>query len=71
MSSHIIETKKYETSIIHPSFNNEYWVTVEEYDDEITAKTGHEKWVEKFEKWLPRELYDVTDKTLYKREYFE
>jgi hypothetical protein len=68
---YIKETKKYETGISHPSFNEWYWVIVEEYDDEITAKTGHEKWVKTFEKWLPKELKDVINNAIYKRELFE
>ena len=68
---YVKEVKKYQTGISHPSFNEEHWVIVEEYDDEITAKTGHEKWVKAFEKWLPKELKDVINNTIYKRELFE
>jgi hypothetical protein len=32
--------------------------------DEVTAEDGHEK-------WLPKKLKDVTNNTIYKREYFE
>jgi hypothetical protein len=64
-------TKQYVTAIIHPAFKEENFLIVEEYDDEITAKTGHEKWVKTFEKWLPQELKDVTNNKIYKREYFE
>jgi hypothetical protein len=56
--------KKYITSIIHPAFNKEDVLIVEEYDDEVTAEDGHEK-------WLPKKLKDVTNNTIYKREYFE
>ena len=59
------------TVIIHPAFNKEDSLIVEEYDDEITAKAGHEKWIETFEKELPRELKDVMKDKIYKREYFE
>lgn len=62
---------KYITVIIHPAFNEENFLIVEEYDDEVTAKTGHEKWVKRFEKWLPKELKDVTNNTTCKREYFK
>ena len=68
---YVKEAKKYQTGISHPSFNEWHWVVVEEYDDEVTAKTGHEKWVKTFEKWLPKELKDVINNTIYKREYFE
>ena len=68
---YVKETKKYETGISHPAFNEWHWVIVEEYDDEITAKAGHEKWVKTFEKLLPEELKDVTNNTIYKREFFE
>ena len=68
---YVKEIKKYETGISHPSFNEWHWVIVEEYDDEITAKAGHEKWEETFEKWLPKELKDAINNTIYEREYFE
>ncbi len=63
--------KKYVTVIFHPAFNEEDFLIVEEYNDEITAKTGHEEWVKTFEKGLPEELKDVINNTIYKREYFE
>ncbi len=68
---YVKETNKYETGISHPAFNEWHWVIVEEYDDEITAKAGHEKWIKTFEKWLPKELKDVINNTIYKRELFE
>jgi hypothetical protein len=70
---YVKEAKKYQTGISHPSFNEEHWVIVEEYDDDDdeNAKAGHEKWVKTFEKWLPKELIDVTNNTIHKREFFE
>ena len=59
------------TIIDHPAFSEEDLLTVEEYDDEVAAKAGHEKWVKYFEKWLPKELKDVKNNTIYKREFFE
>jgi hypothetical protein len=59
------------TVIIHPAFNKEDLLIVEEYDDEGTARAGHENWVKTFEKLLPEELKDVTNGKIYEREYFE
>lgn len=59
------------TVIIHPAFNNEDSLIVEEYDDETTAKAGHENWVKTFEKGLPNELKDVTNDKIYKREFVD
>lgn len=59
------------TVIIHPAFNKEDLLIVEEYKDEMTAKAGHEKWEKIFDKWLPKELKDAINNTIYKREYFE
>lgn len=68
---YVKEIKKYQTGISHPSFNEWHWVIVEEYNDEVAAKTGHEKWVNTFEKWLPKKLRDVINNITYKREFFE
>lgn len=59
------------TVIMHPAFKSESPLIVAEYDNEISARAGHEKWIKTFEKWLPKELKDVTNNTIYKREYFE
>lgn len=59
------------TEIGHSAFNEEDLVTVEEYTDEATARAGHGKWVKIFEQGLPRELKDVANDKIYKRQYFE
>ena len=62
------------TVIDHPAFSEKDLLTVEEYDDEVAAKAGHEKWVKTFEKCLPDELKDATGDKVYKRkfvDYFE
>jgi hypothetical protein len=59
------------TVIGHCAFSEEDLLTVEEYDNEGAAKTGHEKWVKTFEKYLPDELRDVTNDKLYKREFVD
>ncbi|MGD0279696.1 MAG: hypothetical protein ABSC11_10360 [Smithella sp.] len=59
------------TAIGHRAFNEENLLIVEEYDNEETARTGHKNWVKTFEKMLPRELKDVTNNKVYKRELFE
>jgi len=59
------------TEIGHSAFNEEDLVTVEEYTDEATARAGHGKWVKIFEQGLPRELKDITNDKIYKRQYFE
>jgi len=61
--------KEYLTSIIHPAFDKGCFLIVEEYENEIDAKAGHEKWVKTFEKWLPYELKDVATDKVYKREF--
>ena len=59
------------TEIGHSAFNEEDLVTVEEYTDEATARAGHGKWVKIFEQGLPRELKDIANDKIYKRQYFE
>jgi len=59
------------TAVGHRAFCGEDLLIVEEYDNEATARAGHEKWVKTFEKMLPRELKDVTNGRVYKRELFE
>jgi len=59
------------TEIGHNAFNEEDLVTVEEYTDEVAARTGHGKWVKIFEQGLPNELRDVENDKTYKRQYFE
>ena len=59
------------TEIGHSAFNEEDLVTVEEYTDESTARAGHSKWVKIFEQGLPRELKDIANDKIYKRQYFE
>ena len=59
------------TEIGHNAFNEEDLVTVEKYTDEVAARAGHGKWVKIFEQGLPRELKDVANDKIYKRQYFE
>ena len=59
------------TEIGHSAFNEEDLVTVEEYTDESTARAGHGKWVKIFEQGLPRELKDIANDKIYKRQFFE
>ena len=63
--------KEYLTSIIHPAFDEGCFLIVEEYENETDAKTGHEKWVKIFEKWLPFELKDVATDKVCKREFVD
>jgi hypothetical protein len=62
------ESEKYLTSIGHRAFCEKLLI-VEEYENNITAKAGHEKWIKTFEKGLPNKLKDVTNNTTYKREF--
>lgn len=52
--------KPYETGICSPHYNDDEWVIVEQYDDFESAKNGHEKWVQVFEKELPETVEDVS-----------
>jgi hypothetical protein len=57
------------TAIAHNAFSEEDLLIVEEYDDEVAAKTGHKKWIETFKAGLPNELRDITDNKVYKRKF--
>ena len=59
------------TAIGHSAFNEDDLVTVEEYTDESNARAGHGKWVNIFEQGLPRQLKDIANDKIYKRQYFE
>ena len=65
------DSEKCVTAVGHRAFCGEDLLIVEEYNDEETARAGHERWVKTFEKLLPRELKDVTDGKVCKRKYFE
>ena len=62
---------QYFTSVTHPAFDEGCFLIVEEYENEIDAKTGHEKWGKTFEKWLPYELKDVATNKVYKRGFVD
>ena len=59
------------TAISHPAFNKEKLLIVEEYNDEATAKAGHENWIKIFKRGLPTELKDITNDKTYKREFID
>jgi len=55
------DTRKPETGIAHPAYNQGGWVIVEEYKSVKLAKIGHAKWVKKMlAKKLPKSLRDVS-----------
>lgn len=50
----------YETAIKHPEYNEGYFIIVENYNDEISAKEGHKKWEQLYlEDNLPDPLIDI------------
>ena len=50
-----------ETAIQHPSYNNNKWIIVEEYEDDKEATIDHAKWVKIMTaKKLPLQLNDVS-----------
>jgi hypothetical protein len=51
--------KPYETAVQHPEYNGGEMIIVESYDDDISALTGHKKWLKLMqEDKLPRVLTD-------------
>ena len=55
------DTGRYETTVSHPSFNNNELIIVAEYDSESEAESGHEEWIEKMTaKELPEQIEDVS-----------
>lgn len=62
--------KPYETAIKHPSYNNNEWIIVQEYDTIEEAKKGHREWVLKFTNSLPDKLIDVSTSTIAKLDSF-
>jgi len=50
----------YETGVLHPSYNDNRWVIVEDYSNEETAEKGHKEWVATMTaNKLPKQLTDI------------
>ena len=51
----------YETGVCHTLYNDGDWVIVEMYEDERSAKEGHDRWVKVMtDQVLPSKLEDVS-----------